>query len=133
MIAIGAWGLAGLARVQARATGLRSAGDPAGLPLLWLALSLGLFLAAPALNGVRRAMEADADWASLELTRDPATYVVTAERLTVANLMPVTPPAGLVFWLYSHPPILERIGMARHWEARNIPDTPPSSPTETAE
>jgi STE24 endopeptidase len=115
MIVVGAWALARLARLQARETSLPGPGEPAGLPLLWLALSLGLFMADPALQGVRRSMEADADWASLELTRDPQTYVRTAERLTIANLMPVEPPRLLVFWLYSHPPILDRIGMARYW------------------
>jgi STE24 endopeptidase len=118
-ILAGAWALAALARLQARETGLAGPGDPAGLPLLWLPLSLGLFVTEPAFNAVRRSMEADADWASLELTRDPATYVRTAERLTIANLMPVDPPRWLVFWLYTHPPILDRIGMAGYWSARN--------------
>ncbi len=115
VLALGAWLLAALARLQARERGLRDPGDPASLPLLWLALSLGLFFAAPALNGVRRAMEADADWTSLELTGDTETYVRTAERLTIANLMPAEPPRALVFWLYTHPPILHRLGMARYW------------------
>lgn len=119
LIVLGAWAVSGLARVQARERGFASPGDPAGLPLLWLAVSTGLFMAAPAINGFQRGMEADADWTSLEITRDPQTYVATAERLTRANLMPMEPPRWLVFWLYSHPPILDRLGMAKYWAAEN--------------
>ena len=130
LIAVGAWALSALARIQAREQGLEGPGDPAGLPLLWLALSLGLFLVAPGLNSIQRTMESEADWASLELTRDPRTYVATADRLTRANLMPVDPPRWIVFWLYTHPPILDRLGMARHWGDRNgVPVEPPADTT----
>jgi STE24 endopeptidase len=119
LIAGGAWALAALARIQARERGLRGPGDAAGLPLLWLALSLGFFLVSPALSAVQRTMESEADWASLELTRDPRAYVETAERLTRANLSPVDPPRWIVFWFYTHPPILDRLGMAGYWSLQS--------------
>jgi len=118
-IALGAWALAALARRQARETGLAGPGDPAGLPLLWLAISLGLFVASPATVGIVRAMEADADWASIDLTRDPGTYVALQKRLAVSNLAPIEPPRWMVVWFYTHPPILDRLGMARYWAAEH--------------
>ncbi|MFN2421735.1 MAG: M48 family metalloprotease [Gemmatimonadota bacterium] len=130
LILVGAWALSALARLQARERGLEGPGDPAGLPLLWLALSLGLFFVSPALNSIQRTMESEADWTSLELTRDPRTYVETADRLTRANLMPIDPPRWIVFWLYTHPPIRDRLGMARHWSDRNgVRLEPPVEPT----
>lgn len=120
-IVLGAWGLAALARGQARRRPwLTGPGDPAGLPLLWLALSVGLFLSSPVQAALSRRMEAQADWISLELTRDPTTFVAAEKRLAERNLSPVDPPGWLVTWLYSHPPVMDRIGMAAYWRA-----TPP--------
>lgn len=117
-IVLGAFGLQALARHQARHDpALVGPGDPAGLPLLWLAVSMALFLTSPAVSAISRRMEAEADWISLELTRDPQTFERVEERVARANLSPVTPPGWLVFWLWSHPPVLDRIGMARHWNA----------------
>lgn len=118
-IVLGAWGLAALARSRAaRDPVLGGPADPAGIPLLWLAISVTLFLTSPAASAVSRSMEADADWISLELTRDPDTFVRVEERLARSNLAPITPPRWLVFWLGSHPPVLDRIGMAEAWRAR---------------
>ncbi|MFN2383984.1 MAG: M48 family metallopeptidase, partial [Gemmatimonadota bacterium] len=113
-----AWALSGLARWQARIDPLIAGpGDPAGLPLLWLAFSLGLFATSPLQSGLSRAMEAEADWAALELTRDPAHYLAMQRRLSRANLEPVAPPGWIVTWLYTHPPIGERLAMASRWRA----------------
>ena len=115
-ILIGAWALAALARRRAdRDPRLESAADPAGVPLLWLATSVLLFLSSPLSSALSRGMEAEADWISLELTGDPDTFVAVEKRLTKANLSPVTPPGWIVSWFYSHPPILDRIGMAEYW------------------
>lgn len=119
-ILLGTLALAALARRRAAADpDLGGPGDPAGIPLLWLAVSLGLFLTSPVQSAISRRMEAEADWASLELTRDPDTFVAVEERLTRANLSPVTPPEWLVEWLWTHPPVLERIGMAEYWRAEH--------------
>jgi STE24 endopeptidase len=119
VIVLGTCALAALARLQARERGLDGPGDPAGFPLLWLALSLALFVSSPAMVGIARGMETDADWASIELTRDPETYVALQKRLAVSNLAPIEPPRWVVFWFNTHPPILDRIGMAAYWSARN--------------
>ncbi|MGH7571482.1 MAG: M48 family metallopeptidase [Gemmatimonadota bacterium] len=112
----GAWLLAGVARWQARRDpSLAGPGDPARLPLLWLAVSVLLFLASPIEGTISRRMEAQADWIALDLSRDPDTFVEVTRRLARANLSPVTPPGWIVRWFYTHPPVLERLGMAEFW------------------
>lgn len=125
-IVLGAWGLHALARFQARRDPvLDGPGDPAGLPLLWLAVSLALFTTSPAVSALSRAMEAEADWISLELTGEADTFVRVETRLARANLSPIAPPAWLVFWRWSHPPVLDRIGMAAHWRESRGAGTAP--------
>ncbi|MBA3583682.1 MAG: M48 family metalloprotease [Gemmatimonadetes bacterium] len=115
-IAAGAWALSALARGRARREArLTSPWDPAGLPALWLAASILILLSSPLSSALSRGMEAEADWIALELTRDAATFIAVEERLTRANLSPVTPPGWIVRWFYSHPPVLDRIGMAKYW------------------
>ncbi|MGH7589349.1 MAG: M48 family metallopeptidase [Gemmatimonadota bacterium] len=116
-IVFGAWLLAGIARWRAgRDARLTCPGDPAGLPLLWLAVTLLLFVSSPIESALSRRMEARADWLALELTRDPDTFVAVERRLSRTNLAPITPPGWIVAWFSSHPPVLERIGMAEHWK-----------------
>lgn len=115
-IVLAAWLLAGIARWRA-GRGARRAGpgDPAGLPILWLAVTLLLFVASPIESALSRRMEARADWLALELTQDPDTFVAVERRLARTNLAPVTPPGWIVAWFFTHPPVLERIGMAGYW------------------
>ncbi len=115
----GAWLLSGVARWQARREPrLAGPGDPAGLPLLWLAVSVLLFLSNPIEGAISRRMEAQADWIALELSRDPDTFLRMTRRLARANLAPVTQPSWIVRWFYTHPPVLERIGMAEFWREK---------------
>lgn len=119
-IFVGAWLLVGIARWQAiREPRLAGPGDPAGLPLLWLAVSVLLFLSSPIEGAISRRMEAQADWIALELSRDPDTFEAVTRRLARANLSPVEPPDWIVRWFYTHPPVLERLGMAEYWRRRS--------------
>jgi STE24 endopeptidase len=125
-IVFGTWLLAGIARWRAgRDVQLTGPGDPAGLPLLWLAVTLLLFISSPIESAVSRRMEARADWLALELTQDPDTFMAVERRLARTNLAPVTPPDWIVAWFSTHPPVLERIGMAVHWRAARDAGTPP--------
>lgn len=117
-IALGIAALAALARWRARRAG-SAPGDPASIPLLWLAVSVGLFLSSPVSSALSRAMEAEADWIALGLTRDPDTFVELRRRVVRANLAPVEPPGWTVLWFSSHPPVLDRIGMAGFWRERH--------------
>jgi STE24 endopeptidase len=116
-IFFGAWLLAAIAGWQARRDlRLSGPGDPAGLPLLWLAVTALLLATSPIESAISRRMEARADWLALELTRDPVTFVAVERRLARTNLAPVTPPGWVVAWFFTHPPVLERIGMAGYWK-----------------
>jgi STE24 endopeptidase len=90
-----------------------------GAPARALAVALALQLAfLPVENGLGRAMEAEADAEALRLTGDPdamATMFVALARSNVSNL---TPHPLVRSWLFTHPPIPERIRAALAWKER---------------
>ncbi|MEP6463349.1 MAG: M48 family metallopeptidase [Frankiaceae bacterium] len=98
-----------------RRAGVESAGDPRSVALaFFLALALTT-LTTPAQNLVSRRIEARADVHSLDLTRDPATFIASEQRLARTNLSDLY-PAPLVYGLVaSHPSTPERIALARSW------------------
>jgi STE24 endopeptidase len=75
---------------------------------------LGLVLG-PLLTAYSRAMERRTDRFALQLTGDGPAYATTMERLATQSLADPDPPAPVVFLLYSHPPIAERIAAARSY------------------
>jgi STE24 endopeptidase len=100
--------------------------DPAGVPLVWLLLSLLLMVSQPLSNAVSRSFEREADRVSLDLTRDPKTFIESERRLTVTNLGWVDPPRVWHLLFGSHPSTMERIRMAEAWrDARRR--TPPEA------
>lgn len=93
--------------------GLRSVADVAGLPLLLLAAGFVSVLMIPAAHAMSRAFERSADRFALDLTRNPAAFISAMRRLGAQNLAEEH-PSKIVQWLfYSHPPVGERIAMAR--------------------
>lgn len=104
-------------RAAAAPLGLRGLDDPAGLPVLILAVSAALLLFVPVTNALSRAHERRADRYALEATRQPAAFISAMKRLGQQNLAEEN-PSRLVQWLfYSHPPIRERIEAARRWQS----------------
>jgi STE24 endopeptidase len=95
--------------------GLDGPADPAGIPLVWLLLSVGLFVAAPIEHVVSRSFEREADRVSLELTGDPETFIQGERRMAVNNLTSVDPPRLLKWLFWTHPTTLERIHAAEAW------------------
>lgn len=92
--------------------------DIAGLPLIILAfMVLGVILM-PAANGLSRRFERQADAFELRLVRQPEAAISTFEKLARQNLADPSPHPLIVFLLYSHPPIAERVAMARAYEKR---------------
>lgn len=116
-IPLAAWLLWTLHARLARSPRLRLRGptDPAGIPLVWLLVSLGVFLSDPIHDVISRSFEAEADGVSLELTRDPETFVESQRRMAVNNLSWVDPPTVLKWLFWTHPTTLERIRMAESW------------------
>ena len=93
--------------------GLRGISDPAGLPLLLLAVGGVSVLMVPAAYALSRAHERAADRFALDLTKNPAAFISAMRRLGAQNLAEEQ-PSKIVEWLfYSHPPVRERIAAAQ--------------------
>jgi STE24 endopeptidase len=90
-------------------------GDPRAVPLLLALAAVAALVVSPLENTMSRAVEARADLASLDATRDPATFVEMQRRLALSARADPTPPFWSQFVFGSHPTTLERIGMAREW------------------
>ena len=90
--------------------------DVASLPLLALLFGILSFAAMPALNGYSRMVERQADLFALELTRDSASFISTMEKLGEINLSDPDPPKVLEILFYTHPPIRDRVELARRFE-----------------
>ncbi len=98
-------------RTSAR-TGVNELGDAASLPLFTLAAAaLGLVLM-PIQAAFSRALERRADRFAIELTVNADAYARAMQRLAVQSLADPDPPRAVVFMLYSHPPVAERIRAA---------------------
>ncbi len=123
-----AWGIAAtvLSWAAARpAFRLTGPGDISALALAALVLAALDAAALPVQNAVSRAFEREADQASLELTGDPAAFIRGEVTLARSNLSDVAPPRPLVWLLYTHPPVLERIAAAEAYAASLEPGRRP--------
>jgi STE24 endopeptidase len=92
---------------------LAGVNDVAGLP--WLALVLGGFglLTMPLTNGWSRWRERMADRYAVQATGKPLAFASALIRLADQNLGELEPSPWVVFLLYSHPPLGQRIAAAR--------------------
>lgn len=102
-----AW-LAGRSQVLAW-SGANSVGDLRAIPALLLFLTVASLLALPLQSSISRSFERQADAAAIAQTGDPQAAVGTFRRLALSNLADLRPPRPLVWVLFSHPPIPERI------------------------
>jgi STE24 endopeptidase len=75
----------------------------------------------PLQNAVSRRYEAEADWIALRATGAPEDFVALERRFVRTSLADPEPPGALTFWFGTHPPPVERIAMARAYEARDEP------------
>ncbi len=98
---------------------VRDVGDEAGLPLLGLILSLIGLVAAPIQAAISRAIERRSDRFALDLTGDGDAYASTLARLATSSLADPSPPRPVVVFLYSHPPLAERIAAARAFGSKS--------------
>jgi STE24 endopeptidase len=80
-----------------------------------LAATVVNFFGMPVSNAISRAWERTADRAALELSSRPEATVRAEVELSRRNLSEIEPGALTVFWLYTHPPVLERIRMAEEF------------------
>lgn len=83
------------------------------LPLFAMFLYIFMFLWMPLQNVFLRAIEKKADLDALGATRNSDGFISLMERLAKDNLAEVDPPRWKKIMFYSHPPIKERIELAR--------------------
>jgi STE24 endopeptidase len=112
-----AWLLSRLAppvvRRGERWTGVSDIADVASLPVLALLLTALGIVVMPAQAAFSRAIERRTDRYAIELTRNGDAYARAMVKLAAQSLADPDPPRPVVFLLYSHPPIAERIRAAR--------------------
>ena len=97
--------------------GMAGKDDLAGLPLLVLAggsVSLALL---PLVNALSRAHERRADLYALEMTGNAQAFASAMRRLATQNLAEERPSRLVEVLFYSHPPVADRLAVARTWEA----------------
>jgi STE24 endopeptidase len=99
-----------------------SVADPRSVALLLALVTVIAQVTGPAQNLVSRRIEARADVHSLDLTRDPRTFIAMQRALTLRNLSDLRPgPVEYGLWA-THPTGPERIAMARAWaRAHHMP------------
>jgi len=96
--------------------GFDSLGDVASLPLLAAAMTLLAMLSQPAVNGFSRQIEHEADVFAVEVTRDNDAGARSFLKLSSQNRSNPEPPLLIKYFLYSHPPLLERIRFALEYQ-----------------
>lgn len=121
LTAVGMAGAAGAVLVLWALLGERVA-DPDQLPLVLLVLALLELAATPALAWLSRRYEREADRIALELTRDPAAFERAFVGLADTNVADLDPPRVVRALLLTHPPLPERIALARRFAGRAVPD-----------
>jgi STE24 endopeptidase len=104
-----------------RSWSIRGPEDWASLPLMLLLLSVIFFVCMPVVSGFSRIQEHDADVYGLEviygLVPDSADVAAHAfQVLGEVDLADPNPPPFIEFWLYSHPPLADRLVFARTYD-----------------
>ena len=96
----------------------RGEGTPAAVVVLPLALGVALASFALSIPGasLSREIESRADQRALELTGDPRSVISLQRTIARTNLQDPSPPAIWTSLFGTHPPAVERIGLARAFE-----------------
>jgi STE24 endopeptidase len=90
---------------------------PARVAALGVAVTVVGACMVPGMNRLSRAVERRADTFALELTGDHEAFTSFERRIVVANVADPDPPRWVTALLASHPPAVERIGIARAYAA----------------
>ena len=103
--------------------------DWASLAVLLLLLQALLFVASPVISGISRMQEHAADVYGLEVIHGliPNSEEVAAHAFQVLgelDLSDPNPPPFVTFWLYSHPPLAERLVFAHSYDPWSKGESP---------
>ena len=86
------------------------------LPSYMLVLYLFGLIMMPIQNAFSRKLETEADTFALESTQNRSAFISVMEKLAKINLADTNPPKILKWIFYSHPPISERIALAKEFD-----------------
>lgn len=89
--------------------GAEGVGDLRAVPLLLVFASVATLVLSPAQAAVSRHFEREADRIAVRLTSDPDVAIRSFRRLAFSNIADLRPPGPVVWFLYSHPPVVDRI------------------------
>ena len=96
--------------------GIPRIGEPTALPILLLAVQLGMLLAGVVTSWVSRAFERQADLDALDLLRQPGAMADMHRRLHVKNVSDLD-PGPIKRLMGSHPAPAERLAFTADWAA----------------
>jgi STE24 endopeptidase len=91
--------------------------EASAVPVLVACAVTAVVALLPAENLISRRIEAEADWAGLRATRDPAGMEALQRRLALRDLANPAPPSWAVWLLFDHPPVMDRIAAARAYSS----------------
>ena len=95
--------------------GLTSLSDIAALPVIFLYFILFGIITQPLENFFSRRMEKNADKAALNITGLKEAFISMMEKLASQNLADKNPHPLIKFYFFDHPPISERIALAKRF------------------
>ncbi len=95
------------------ALGLSSLSDIAALPIVMMYLIMFSILMQPLQNYISRHFERKADKMALSVTGSKGAFISMMEKLSNQNLADRNPHPLIKFFFFDHPPIDERINMAK--------------------
>jgi STE24 endopeptidase len=110
------------------AAGRLSGGRPwsaGSVPVVLACALTAATLLLPVENLVSRRIEAEADWVGLRATRDPAGMESLDRQLALSGLSNPDPPGWAVWLLFDHPPVMERIAVARAYGSSSASSSTP--------
>jgi STE24 endopeptidase len=116
---IGFWLASLVMRWGVAAFDLNGLADPAGLPLLVLAMGVYGLVTMPLGNAYSRWRERLADQYALETTQKPQAFASAMTRLANQNLADADPEPWVEVLLHSHPSISRRVAMAESFGSEN--------------
>ena len=93
--------------------------QPGAVPVALVLLTVVSIGIAPIYNEVSRRYEAEADWRALNATRTPGAAIGVFKEFTTADLAEPNPPTWDYLFLETHPTVMQRIAMAKAWQARS--------------
>jgi STE24 endopeptidase len=91
---------------------------PEAIPVALLVVTLFGLAVLPIRNVISRHYEAEADWAALQTTRDPAGMTGLFQHFGVKDLSSPDPPTWAYVLFADHPTLMQRIAMAEAWKTR---------------